>query len=90
MLNSDWITRAVASFLGGPRLAMNEEHTEHLAMWKPLQFAVAVERVITSFTLGMDGHPTFKKFFYFTLGIGAFAVIISVSCTVKELAMNLS
>ena len=48
-------------------------------MWRPLQFGVAVERVITSFTLGMDGHPTFKKFFYFTLGIGAFAVIISVS-----------
>ena len=48
-----------------------------------LQFAVAVERVVilssTWYENIMEGYPVFERMFYFSLGLGSFAAIISIT-----------
>ena len=48
-----------------------------------LQFAVAVERVVilssTWYENIMEGFPVFERMFYFSLGLGSFAAIISIT-----------
>ena len=83
MLNSDWITRALASFLGSTRFAMNGTV---LSIWQcgslfSLLLLLNVSSLFSPWVKNkrMDGHPVFERMFFFSLGIGTFSIVNSVT-----------